>query len=361
MSTFQAPIRFFLGTHTPTGFVGTPREHLYDAQNGWRALLLKGGPGSGKSTLLKRLYTAFADEGDCEVFCCAGDPESLDAVRIPGRKLFVIDATAPHNMDPYYWGAVEQPVCLSACADSTALHKQADKILPLADEITRLQTQCGRYLRAAATVFSNSHRIQTDTINRDKIFRLAKRIALVEWGKPEKSTLPGHVVKRFLSAVTPDGLVTFYETLQSLCPRIYAVEDEQGAAGLLLLSALQEAAVTAGFTCISCPCPLFPNDGPEHLLIPALGLGFTTSNSFHKVDFPVFRRVHASRFCDVEELREKRQRLSFNRRAAVELLSEACALAATAKQLHHQLESYTTAAMDWEAYHTLCDALQETL
>ena len=361
MSTFQAPIRFFLGTHTPTGFVGTSQKDLYDPQDGWRVFLLKGGPGSGKSTLLKRLYATFADQEECEVFCCAGDPDSLDAVRIPGRKLCIIDATAPHNIDPRYWGAVEQPVCLSSCTNATTLHKQAQSIIPLVDEIGRMRTQCGRYLHAAATVFANSRRIQSDTLDRDKIHRLARRIALIEWGKPDTGILSGHAEKRFLSAVTPDGLVTFYETLQSLCPRIYAIEDEQGAAALCLLSALQQAAVTAGLRCITCPCPLFPNDGPEHLLLPSLGLAFTTSNSFHKADFPVFRRLHASRFCDREQLREKRQRLSFNRRAAVELLSEASSIAAAAKDLHHRLERYTTAAMDWEAYHTLCDTLQSTL
>lgn len=108
----------------------------------------------------------------------------------------------------------------------------------------------------------------------------------------------------------------FHQTLQTLCPRIYAVEDEHGAASRLLLAELRARALAAGLEIITCACPLSPYDKLEHLLIPSLGLGFTTSGGCHKADFPVYRRIHAARFTDADRLRQKRQILSFNRRAA---------------------------------------------
>ena len=79
-----------------------------------------------------------------------------------------------------------------------------------------------------------------------------------------------------------------------------------------------------------------------------MGLGFTTSGGCHKVDFPVYRRIHAARFTDAERLRQKRQILSFNRRAARELLAEAVSIAGDAKHVHDRMEAFNVRAMDWE-------------
>ena len=161
--------------------------------------------------------------------------------------------------------------------------------------------------------------------------------------------------------MTPDGPIVFYETLQTLCPRIYSIEDDHGAAAALLLSELVRQAEKRGIETIVCPCPLAPDDGPEHVLFPSIGVGFTTSNAFHKVDFPVYRRLHATRFENAEQLRAKRQVVAFNRRAAVELLAQAQTLAAEAKQVHDRMEVFSAAAMNWELANRMGDALIERL
>ncbi|MBR5540383.1 MAG: hypothetical protein IKU56_03290 [Clostridia bacterium] len=359
MSSFRAPVRFFLGSNTPTGFVDTAKT-LYKP-DGWRVYLLKSGAGTGKSTLLRRVYEQLTAEGEeAEAFCCSSDPDSLDAVRFPARQLCLIDATAPHSVEPLYWGTVEQLVPLSQCM-SNSLRENAPAIMALTDENRSLHRRCRGYLRAAASLLRESRRIQRESLNRDKLCRYAHHLAASEWQSDTVCVQLAACERRFLSAFTPEGWITFYDTLQALCPRIYAVEDEQGAAASLLLSELQQAAVADGKHCIACPCPLFPDEGPEHLLLPELGLAFTTSNSFHKVDFPIFRRIHASRFLDTEQLRHHRQVLSFRRRAAMELLQEAASLSAQAKEIHDQLEQYSVAAMDWQRYEQLATELLKNI
>lgn len=356
MSAFQAPVRFFLGSNTPDGFVGTTST-LYTS-DGWRVYLLKGGAGTGKSTLLRRVYEQLIGE-TAEVFCCSSDPNSLDAVRFPDRQLCLIDGTAPHTIEPSYWGAVEQIVPLSSCMGT--LYENAPNVVALTDEKRALHRRCCRHLRTAASLISDSRRIENDCLDREKVCRYAHRLAISEWQSGTCESQPFESETRFLSAFTPEGWITLYDTLQALCPRIYSIEDEQGVAASLLLSELQKAATADGKRCIACPCPLFPGDGPEHLLLPELGLAFTTSNSFHKVDFPVFRRIHASRFLDTERLRRHRQRLSFLRRAAIELLREATALSAQAKAVHDRLEQYNAAVMDWQRYEKLADELLKNI
>ncbi len=358
MSSFQAPVRFFLGSNTPIGFIGTT-ETLY-TPDGWQVYLLKSGAGTGKSTLLRRVYEQLTAAGEpSEVFCCSSDPGSLDAVRFPERRLCLIDGTAPHSVEPLYWGAVEQIVPLSLCMGH--LYDNAPAVIALTDEKRNLHHRCCEYLRAAASLLSDGRRIESDCLNREKVCRYAQRLAISEWQSGKSKTEPATSEIRFLSAFTPDGWVTLYDTLQALCPRIYAIEDEQGAAGSLLLSELEKAAIADGKLCITCPCPLFPNDGPEHLLLPDLGLAFTISNSFHKVDFPIFRRIHASRFVDTDRLRRHRQRLSFLRRAADEMLREATTLSAQAKIAHERLEQYSAAVMDWQRYEKLTDELLQNI
>lgn len=344
MAVFKAPVRFFLGANTPTGFVGFSDE-VYDAHDGWRAYLIKSGAGTGKSSLIRKVYQAMTDNGiEAEVICCSSDPSSLDGVVCSQLKLCLLDATAPHVVEPRFWGAVEQIVPLAICLDEQALHSKVAEIASITQENQALHARCRKYMHAAGALLRENRRIGESLVDEQKVRRLARRIAKQEWGDRNGN---GKLTHRFLSAITPEGQVTLYETLQTLCPRIYTIEDEQGAAARLFLDELARCAQAAGVDGIACPCPLAPADGAEHLLFPAAGVGFTTSNTFHKADFPVYRRIHATRFMDVEPLRAKRQIQSFNRRAARELLEQASALSAEAKTVHDAMEAYNIAVMDW--------------
>ena len=346
MFEYHAPVQFYLGANTPVGFVGY-LDDLYDAGDGWQAYIIKSGPGTGKSSLMRTVMNTMSELGqEPEAIYCSSDPRSLDGVLFPKLKICILDGTAPHVIEPRYWGAVEQIVNLSACMDGDLLHRQHAAIMSATDACSAMHVRCRKFLGAAASLLGDSARILQEFTDGEKVARTAARIAAREFG-PSSET-PGQEKRRFLSAITPDGLITFHETLQALCPRIYAVEDDYGAASRLFFAELRERALAAGLDIVTCTCPLAPYDKIEHLIVPSLGLGFTTSNPWHKADFPVYRRIHAARFTDSEKLRLKRQLLSFNRRAARELLGEAVAISAEAKDLHDKMEQFNIAAMDWQ-------------
>lgn len=343
----QTPVRFFMGANTPGGFVGF-LDDFYDSDDGWRAYLLKGGPGSGKTALMRQVLECMEARGlEAEVIVCASDPDSLDGLLFPSIRTCVLDASSPHAIEPKCWGAVEQIVNLSACMDAALLYGRTAQILEASEAAVTLQARCRKFMGAAASLLGDSRRIALECTDAAKIQRSAARIAAREF--PSGSDTPGREKRRFLSAVTPQGMLVFYKTLQALCPRIYSLEDEYGGASRLLLDELRQRALDAGHDIISCVCPLFPQSGPEHLLIPSLGIGFTTSNPWHKADYPIFRRIHAARFTDAERLRLRRQLLSFNRRAARELLGEAVSIAAEAREAQSQVEKLYVDAMDNES------------
>ena len=345
MFEYHTPVRFYLGANTPVGFIGY-LDDLYDPADGWQAYIIKSGPGTGKASLMRTVMNAMAELGqEPEAIYCSSDPRSLDGVLFPKLKIGIIDGTSPHIIEPKYWGAVEQIVNLSECMDGELLHKQYKAIMAATDACSAMHARCRKFIGAAASLLGDSARILMEYTDADKVARTAARIAAREFGGHGEQ--PGRERRRFLSAVTPEGIVTFHETLQALCPRIYAVEDEYGAASRLLLADLRQRALDAGLDIITCACPLAPYDKLEHLIIPSLGLGFTTSNGWHKADYPVYRRVHAARFTDAEGMRSNRQILSFNRRAARELLGEAIQIAADAKAQHDKMEQFNIRAMDW--------------
>ena len=341
------PLRWFLGSTTPNGF-SFPSAHLYHTRD-WRVFIIKGGPGTGKSTFLKNVQSHWlADGAAVETFHCSASPTSLDAVRSEKHRTLVIDGTAPHIVEPTCWDACERilPFCL--CTDPTVL--DASAVVSLADEKRRLHRLCARSLETADAHLAENRRLQKSLLNTDKIRRFAQRVARNEWGKPLGRI--GTVATRYLTALTPDGITTFYDTLQALCPRIYVIEDDCGGAASVLLQELCDRAIADGLNVWKCPSPLFREEMPIHLIIPSIGVGFTVSNRHHTADFPVYRRIHTSRFESSDN--PHRARMLFNRRAATELVSAATEALIRAAAVHRQLEDLYHSAVDWKKHEDNC-------
>ncbi len=69
---------YFLGCVSRDGFTTHFGKKIADKK--YFTYILKGGPGTGKSTLMKRIATYFSNKDDVEVYNCASDPNSVDAV-----------------------------------------------------------------------------------------------------------------------------------------------------------------------------------------------------------------------------------------------------------------------------------------
>ena len=343
----QTPVRFFMGANTPNEFKAYLND-LYNCNDGWRAYLIKSGPGTGKATLMRRVLDRMTTLGqEAHALICSSDPNSLDGLLFPEIKTCILDATAPHIIEPRFWSSGERIVNLSACMDAKVLHPQLEAISKVTEECTQCHVRGRKFIAAASSFLAESARIVLEYTDQTKIHRSAARIAAREFGSCK--TIPGKEYRRFLSAVTPQGLITFHETLLTLCARVYSIEDEYGASSQILLEDLRRRALEAGYEVYTCVCPLSTHEKIDHLMIPSIGVAFTTSNPWHKADFPVYRRIHAARFTDMERLRLRKQVLSFNRRAARELLSEAVSIAAEAKAVHDRIEEFHVPAMDWES------------
>lgn len=348
-------VSFFAGANTPGGFVSL-FDGLYDAYGDWKVYIIKGGPGTGKSGLMKHIAAEVEKAGlFVERLNCSSDPGSLDAVRVPEIKACLMDGTAPHTMDPKFPGAVEEILNLGEFWDADRLREQAGAIRETAALNQEMHRRSSRFLSAAGTLLEENKRLLAPSVHIDKIRNYASRFAAREFGKPNGKIGTEH--RRYLSGITPDGIVVKAGTLPLLCRRVIALDDEYGAVSRYLIRLLRSYALAAGLDVISCLCPMSVCQDIEHIIIPAADLAVFTENSFHRLPFEPARRIHARRFLEEEVLGEHRCRLKFNRRAAAQLIDESISLLKNAKSIHDRLERFYIPAMDFDQVDALAQEI----
>ncbi len=348
----SAPM-FFLGANSPKGFVSA-FSNCYSAADGWRAFVIKGGPGTGKSTLMKRVAIHFIKQGvRCHLCPCSSDPYSLDAVIFPDLKAVILDGTAPHVVEPSFPGACEEIVNLGEYWQGETLYENRGDILKLFAENSLCHKRASSYIRAAGSVIEDTAAIAEECTDFEKVHRFALRLA--KKTVPKTHSRPKEWV-RYLSAVTPVGHVFYKKTPEKLCENKILISDEYGAASPALLGTIREYALENGHEIICCRCPMRPFDKTEHIIIPALSLGFCTVNRYHTLESDE-RTIHARRFTDVGALHTARARLSFNRKASAQLILKASEALENAKKVHDVLEEKYREAMNFEALDTVKEEL----
>lgn len=331
---------FFLGALSPAGFHGYFDQ--LTAQPGLTPFLIKAGPGCGKSTMMKKL--AALGSGTVERIHCSSDPASLDGAVFWEQNTAILDATAPHTLEPACPVAMEQVVSLYHTLDRARMQANAEEVRALFGRCSCLQGRAARYLAAAGALLLENRRLAAGVADVGKARRYAARLA--ERRMPRREG-PGRESVRLLSAVTPDGILVYRNTVEALAEDILVLRDEYGAVSRVILAELRRQALERGLFVITCRCPLAPEDKIDHLLLPELGLAVLTANSWHPMEFCGQHNVRCSRFADPEGLRARRQRMRFNQKAAAELLAQTSALQREARCVHNELETYYRSAADF--------------
>ncbi len=279
---------------------------------------------------------------------------------IDGRW-FIELRTLSHVIEPKYPGAFESLVDITSCWNETMLRDCRKEIVQLTQNCSKCHEHCCRFLSAAGSLAADTYRIALDCVDTAKLAGYCGRLSEREL-RPVKKT-PGKESVRFLTAVTNKGVAKFTGTAKLLCDRIYLINDDMGAVSRLLLNSIRTKALAAGYDIISCYCPLAPFDKLEQLFVPELRLGFMTSNRFHDFSMEIdpYRIVNSQRFTDNDQLKSGKKRLSFNRKAMVQMVRQAEILLAEAKQLHDELEGYYISATNFDKVDALTKGIIKSL
>ncbi len=350
-------VDFFLGATTPAGFKGY--FELLRREPGMQMVLIKSGPGCGKSTLMKQLARRAIQQGEpVECIHCASDPDSFDGVIFVRQRRAIVDATAPHTIEPDAPGADEVVLSLYHTIQADALRPHAEEVKALFARNAALRARAARYVASAGSLLLDSRRAEACSANFEKVRRYVKRLCTRLLPRTEGTA--GEEL-RLLSAITPKGMVFYRGTVEALADRYVVFRDDYGAVSRLLLELIRAEALARGYHIITCPCAMHPEDQIDHIFIPALRLAFLTDNLWHPIQLPGVQAVRCTRFVDRENLSGFRARLRFNDRAASELIDQAVALMAQAKNCHDELETYYRAAVDFDQVNAVAANCQKIL
>lgn len=335
---------FFLGTNSGEGFYSLFSDITkYDGT--WRTYVIKSGPGTGKSGMMKKI----ADKASgldlyCERIWCSSDPSSLDAVIIPDKKVAICDGTAPHIVEPRFAGAVEQIINLGDCWNDKALKLNSSKIISLSDENAFCHKKVSRLLGAMKELKANTASIYEKFIDTNKLNIFADALCSnIPKKEPEAVS---DISNRFLTGITPDGLISFFSTIKALCNNIVVISDGDGIVASKIIDRVVNHTVECGYNVILCHDLIF-TDKIAHIIIPELSMAVSTSNFECTSKFKADRKISASRFLKRSLEAKYGEELQFNRDICNMLFSCAAETLKTAKEIHDKLEAYYINQMDF--------------
>lgn len=341
----MAQIKTFLGANTPSGFCSLFSE-IYNPYKDGKAYIIKGGPGTGKSSFMKKVAEAANEKGyDTELVYCSSDPDSLDGVIVPELSFCMVDGTAPHVVEPQFPGACENIINMGAFWDIDKIYEKRNDIRSLTIENSLYHRRSSRFLASAGAINEDTQKLLAPHINEDKISSFANRFINRETPK-KKNSAPGKKIRRYISAITPKGVVFLDDTVTSLASRVIGIKDEYAAVSCLIIEKIGEAAVRNGYDVIFCPCPM-KKSVCEHIIIPEASLAVISVKSEHPTEISFDRLIHAQRFIDQSAIKEQRNRLAFNKKLTSELVSESVSFLKKAKEIHDRLETCYVDSMDF--------------
>lgn len=334
---------FFLGANGGQGFQNL-FQRFCQPESFHDLLVLKGGPGVGKSTLMRTVGKAMEDRGEAvEYLYCSGDPQSLDGVHIPRLRAAIVDGTAPHVIEPRYPAAVDRYVNLGQFYDIDAAKKNRADVIRYTKAGSTAYQRAYRALGAARQMSDSAAALVLDGLDAGKLLRRTDGIIGREIrgkGRGEKDAF------RFLGSLTCQGPVWRFDTVQSVCPKVYQLQDAYGLA-VPMLQRIHAAASAHGFRAIVCPDPEHV-DCIQHLLLPELELAFVTSREGMEYTGPAYRRVRLDAMVDAAHYKRYKARLRFSARVARALTEEGLDALREAKAAHDRLESVYHPHVDFE-------------
>jgi len=346
----SANIHYFLGANSTNGFYSLCDE-ITKGDDTRFLYILKGGPGCGKSSFMKTVAKGLEKNGYAiEYIHCSADPNSLDGIFAPELGIAYMDGTAPHVLEPDYPGVTSKYLNLGDYYRSSELSDKKELVKKINSEYKAFYAKAYSLLSAAAKIGYGA----VGYLGSENVFDTIKRRTngicsreLIGTGKG------GKVKRRFLSAFTYDGEISRFDTIENLCKRICAIDNEFGFAPFML-SQIRDYAVSAGYSVIVSPSPLYP-DTPEHLLIPELSLAFLSVTSEKPYDGERFKHVRLDALVDKKLYHNFRCALREEKKLYSALLEKARQNLFSAKSIHNELEALYNPHVDFEGVYALAN------
>lgn len=337
----------------PEGFISC-FDHLLPDHQLRRKLILKGGPGVGKSTFMRRIHASLCEDGQAStLYFCSGDPDSLDAVAIPGEGLLILDGTAPHTVDPAIPGARDSIINLGACLDEAAMRPRLPHIRACMADHAAAVSRARAALSAAWALRKDSAALLASLVDSSRMNRITRALSGAVFSASGIQDDTPAVRPVITDAVTPKGELNLLSSASQA--RIIRLVHHAAMDMTPVLKRLSRSAQESGYGVEEHLCPTAPGR-LMHLTIPALHTLVTTADlpgAEQIFDFAASLPAGAllRHECALEQsLSSIRQ----HTHQAVTALHQA-------KQLHDEMETFYVPNMDFARWQEIFDQTHSSL
>ncbi|WP_408954448.1 PRK06851 family protein [Natroniella sp. ANB-PHB2] len=339
---------YFSSGNTSQGFYSFFEYLPYQCD---RIFMIKGGPGTGKSTFMKRIAEKMVEEGyDLEKHWCSSDKESLDGVVIPELKVTLLDATAPHLVDPKYPGAVGEIINLGRYWDRSPLKENKDEIVSLSKGVWNSFQKAYAYLKEAKLIHDEWEDYYLEGMDFQKANCKAEELIEQILGDQKLAEQLGAERHLFGSAFTAQGTVNYFDNITQDMEYRYIIKGRAGTGKSTLVKKVGQAARERGFNICYCHCSFDP-DSIDLLMIDELKVALLDGTAPHVVD-PAYKGdqiVNMLECVDPRIIKNNKRSIANTKRRYQIVIDKARDMIKQAKFLHDELEEYYIEAMDFDA------------
>jgi len=349
----------FAGASTPIGFVDLFDNILPVAEAKTR-LFLKGASGSGKSTFMKKVAAQFEARGiSTERFHCANDADSLDAIMIPSIGVSIMDATSPHSHDPEIAIAIDRILDFAVFIDDRKLEPYLDELKSLAANKKLLTKKVTSYLAAVGSMYDAENNAFESALDKRSIkARVKKCLDHLYTDAQSSSQERGRSRKLFLSALTPDGFVSFADKLFREC-KVYGVSCDIGVGRNIFMEELKNLTISRGIDVTSFYNPISPTQ-VESLYFPQMSVAITCVGGRFSYDGTIEEIIELND-CIYEEVLDSVGILEQDCDVLNRLLDKSISAMYCARKLHARTEEIYISTMNFDGLNKESEAIIQDL
>lgn len=356
MSTLKER-HLFPGGNTSKGFYSFYR-YVLPQDDARRILCIKGGPGTGKSQLMKKVGAHFSKKGyTIEYHHCSSDPNSLDGVLVKELNIALLDGTSPHIVDPINPGAVDEILNMGDALDIDMLSKNKKEIISLNKEIGKNFKRAYRFLGSAKSIHDDWSSLNYESLDSNKISNLIENLK----NNIFKADKPGYGNERhlFATAFTPDGIITYADSLSNDFKKKYVLTGGPGFGKTDILKFIGSCGQKKGYFIEYMHDPFVP-ERIEHIFIPEISTCIITNNEINQanytgIDYNLFDYTKSSLPAS------KSNDIKYNSDLFYNLVNKGISLIHNAHLLHDELEAYYIKAMDFSVADDIYDKVIKKL
>ena len=296
---------------------------------------MKGGPGVGKSSLMKKIAKEFIENGyDVELHHCPSDPSSLDAIVIKKIGIVLLDATAPHIVDPKDPGAIDEIINLGDYWNVGPLEENRNKIIECSKSISESFQRAYKYLKAAEPIYYDIEYRYKNCMDFGKV-----NLATEEFiEKIFKDVQSSGILKKerhlFATGITPIGHVDYTDSILSEAKKVYYLKGDIGTGRSTFLTKVYNKALEKGMEVEVYHYPLI-KEKLETIFIKDLGIGITTSNAFENSE-----TIDLEQYLDKDKLLKYEDEIFIDKKIFDEMINYGISNLNKAKAKHDVIEAY---------------------